>query len=63
MQVHHIKPFKLYPELELDPDNLLTLCNKTECHQEKGHCGYYRSWNEKVVEDCEMWLEKYRSRP
>ncbi len=26
LNVHHIKPFHLYPELELDEDNLITLC-------------------------------------
>lgn len=26
LQVHHKKPFHLFPELELDPNNLVTLC-------------------------------------
>ncbi|MBR5302945.1 MAG: HNH endonuclease [Clostridia bacterium] len=30
--VHHIKPRKEYPELELDLDNLVSLCDK--CHDD-----------------------------
>ena len=34
--VHHIKPFHLFPELELDPDNLITVCTNgpggLNCH-------------------------------
>jgi len=26
VQVHHVKPFHLHPELELDPSNFITLC-------------------------------------
>ena len=26
IQVHHIRPFHLHPDLELDPGNLVTLC-------------------------------------
>ena len=28
LDVHHIKPFHLHPELELDLNNLITLCRK-----------------------------------
>ena len=28
LNVHHIKPFHLWPELELEPSNLITLCEK-----------------------------------
>lgn len=31
--VHHIKPRSLYPELELDLDNLISLCDS--CHNEE----------------------------
>lgn len=29
-ELHHIKPISLYPELKLDPENLMLLCH--ECH-------------------------------
>lgn len=35
LNVHHVKPFHLYPELELDMDNLITLCR--EHHFRIGH--------------------------
>ena len=35
LNVHHIKPFHLYPELELDEGNLITLCR--EHHFRIGH--------------------------
>jgi hypothetical protein len=39
LQVHHKKSFKLYPQLELDPTNFITLCMKAghECHYRIGH--------------------------
>lgn len=35
MNVDHIKPRKLFPELALDPDNLQVLCH--ECNHGKGN--------------------------
>lgn len=35
LNVHHIKPFHLYPELELDEGNLITLCR--DHHFRIGH--------------------------
>jgi hypothetical protein len=39
IEVHHIKPFHLFPELELDPTNLVTLCECPDCedHLDDGH--------------------------
>ena len=38
IQVHHIQPYHLYPELELEPTNLITLCmDVEECHLLLGH--------------------------
>lgn len=45
LQVHHIRPVHLFPELELDPTNLVTLCmNEQECHLRIGHGGNFRYW-------------------
>ncbi len=54
LQVHHIKPFHLFRELELDPANLLTLCEQgdTKCHFRIGHNGNWKKYNENVVQDA-----------
>ena len=54
LQVHHIKPFHLFRELELDPTNLLTLCEQsdTKCHLRVGHHGSWKKYNENVVQDA-----------
>ena len=36
LEVHHIQPFHLRPDLELDPANLMTLCGDP-CHIVHGH--------------------------
>jgi len=63
MQVHHIVPFHCDPTLELEPSNLITLCSNPRCHLDKGHLGYWKSWNVSVIEDCEAWYWKYLRRP
>lgn len=52
MQVHHIKPFNLHPELELDPKNLITLCSDPQCHLLMGHLDSFKSYNVNVIEDA-----------
>lgn len=58
LQVHHIKPFHLFPELELNPSNLITLCEHPdkECHLILGHKGNFKNYNATVLED----VKKYR---
>jgi hypothetical protein len=67
LEVHHIRPFHVYPELELDPENLLTLCedkgNGVYCHLFFGHLGNYKSVNVTVREDILIWKEKLAGRP
>lgn len=63
MQVHHIVPFSVDPSKELINSNLLTLCSNPRCHLDKGHLGYWRSWNVNVLTDCKIWLWKYKTRP
>lgn len=62
LEVHHIKPFHLNPELECDINNLITLCDDP-CHLVFGHLMSYHSWNENVVEDCSSYLNKIKNRP
>lgn len=59
LQVHHIKPYHLFPELELEPMNLLTLCTgrkSCNCHLEYGHNGDWSEANLFVIWDCAIRL-------
>ena len=60
LEVHHIKPFHLDRSLELDPANLITLCeeSKRKCHLEIGHLGNFRNENPKVREMA--WASKLK---
>lgn len=51
LNVHHIKPFHLYPGAELDPGNLLTLCEgpTMNCHLWFGHLGAWVYYNPAVL--------------
>jgi hypothetical protein len=45
LQVHHKFPFDDYPELVLDPNNLITLCmSEKDCHLRIAHGGSFRRW-------------------
>lgn len=52
VEVHHIVPFFLAPDLELNPENLVTLCENKKwginCHLAFGHRGSYRDINPNV---------------
>lgn len=52
LEAHHILPFSLYLEQELDPSNLITLCcagpGDVDCHLLWGHCGDWRTYNPRV---------------
>lgn len=79
VQVHHIKPFHLHPQLELDPNNLITLCEVKgrDHHLLIGHLDNWESYNEHVRDDVKhfyrmtaakiradlKWLEKMKRRP
>lgn len=66
LEVHHIKPFNEHPELELDLNNLITLCesknNGVCCHLLFGHLGNYKSINPNVIEDANIWNIKITKR-
>ena len=67
IEVHHIIPFNIDPSKELDPSNLITLCesgkNGIVCHRSFGHLGNYQSFNTEVIKDAETWKEKLDKRP
>lgn len=56
LEVHHVKPFHLFPELELDPTNLMTLCGKKNCHIIFGHCHNWSLYNAHAREDAASHL-------
>lgn len=66
IEVHHIKPFHLAPELELEPSNLIALCESKKhgvnCHLFFGHLGNYQAENLEVLEDVKKWNEKFSQR-
>lgn len=48
LEVHHIVPFHIAPNLELEPDNLITLCEGRKnfnCHLIAGHKLNFRKIN------------------
>jgi len=62
VQVHHIRPFHLFPQLELEPSNFITLCetdmdgknNVNENHHlHLGHNGNFHNNNDKVLNDVD----------
>ena len=64
LQVHHIQPYHLHPELELDETNLITLCEgPLHCHLMFGHLGSFGSYNPDVKRDAETWAKKIKNRP
>ena len=62
LEVHHVRPFHLYPELELDQENLITLC-ASPCHLIWGHLGDFKAYNPVVREDVRLYLKKRQLRP
>ena len=63
---HHILPFHLYPQHELDEDNVAPICEgnpSINCHLVLGHLGDFRSWNPTVRADAAAWAARMRSRP
>lgn len=67
LEVHHRQPFHLNPALELDPANLITLCEANKdgvnCHLFVGHLGNFKAFNPAVAEDAAAWQQKLKSRP
>jgi hypothetical protein len=63
LEVHHRIPISQRPQLELDPTNLITLCEANSCHFVIGHLCSWRSWNPRVFEDATKLHQKIEARP
>ena len=65
VRVHHIIPFHIAPYLELDPTNLVTLCENKKyginCHLLIGHLGNFRRTNPSCEIDIMVWNKKILS--
>lgn len=59
VQVHHLIPFHVAPKRELDPTNLITLCERgpcgINCHLQIGHSGSWQTHNPKCLDDVERF--------
>ena len=56
IEVHHLMPFQLRSDLELDEKNLITLCESKKsvnCHLLFGHGLNYRDYNPDCPKDVE----------
>lgn len=64
LQVHHIEPYHLYPEKELWPSNLITLCQHPArlCHFLFGHLYDWAAWNPDVKEYAANHLKLVQTR-
>ena len=60
-EVHHIFPFHLDKDKELDFQNLITVCR--DHHFFCGHLNSWRSFNANIKQDAEQWLNKIKNRP
>lgn len=62
LQVHHIIPFNIAPDMELDHENLITLCTSKKyginCHLLIGHLGNFKRANVSVKADAAYWRER-----
>lgn len=64
--VHHLLPFHIDKSLELNPDNLMTLCEGAgngNHHLIFGHYGNYRTkWNPALKTEAPIWLTRFQAK-
>jgi len=62
LTVHHILSYSVAPDLELEPSNLITLCESgkygSNHHLLFGHLGNFRRINPSVISDVLAWHYK-----
>jgi hypothetical protein len=62
---HHKLPFHLYPEKELDEDNIIILCENrpVNCHYLFGHLMDWKKYNSNITEDIDIWSKRLEKTP
>jgi hypothetical protein len=65
VEVHHVIPVHVSPDMELAESNLITLCEESSGnhHLWTGHLDDFHSWNINVREDSEILKRKIEDRP
>lgn len=58
--VHHVVPFHVKPEWELNEENLIQFCERD--HFVFGHLFHWKAWNPNVRYDVEVMARKVRKR-
>lgn len=63
LSVHHVQPFHLHPELELEQSNLITLCELIgrNCHLKRGHLGNWKKANSEIKQQCDERRQKWEA--
>lgn len=63
--IHHALPFHLYPELEMDEANWVTVCEyrSFNCHFVAGHLLDWRSWNADIRKQGPVIHAMFANRP
>jgi 5-methylcytosine-specific restriction protein A len=65
VEVHHKIPFHYAPDLELNKENLISLCENKKygihCHLLIGHLGNYRRFNYNIEIDAMTWNQKIQN--
>lgn len=66
LNVHHVLPFHVDKTLELNPDNLITLCDGAgngNHHLIFGHFGNYATkWNPQIRTEAPFWRKRFEAK-
>lgn len=61
LNLHHILPYHISPEDELNPKNFLTACRS--CHYLLCHLRNWKSWDSEIEENSKELLSRIENRP
>jgi 5-methylcytosine-specific restriction protein A len=63
LELHHIVPFHKDRSKELDPSNVITLCESNtvfNCHRIFGHLNNFKGWNPEILSDVKLWSDRLK---